>query len=420
MGRPTLSEAIGTAISPSVQDDGLALYVHIPFCETKCPYCDFNTYAGIESLMPSYVEALAHETVQWGALLGRPPVSTVFFGGGTPSYLPPASLAVLMEAIGRAFQVKAEAEATLEANPGDLSGERLKAIRDAGFNRLSIGVQSLDDGMLRLLGRRHSAEQAKRAAAAARQAGFDSLSLDLIFGLPHQPTAVWERTLDEAVELSPDHISLYCLTLEPGTPMEADVTAGRLPEPDPDLAADMYDMAQGTLAGANYHQYEISNWALPGHTSRHNLTYWRNGHYLGVGPGAHSYLRAGERHGVRFANIKPPRAYIRRVNAWHPEARDGSLNASVLGTMGAVETVEALDAVTAMGETMMLGIRLNDGVSDADFRRRFGRSMAEEYPADVAECITLGLLVWEGDRLRLTDRGRPLGNEVFQRFVGVT
>ncbi len=420
MDRPTPSKAIGHASKPSVQGDGLSLYVHIPFCETKCPYCDFNTYAGIESLMPSYVEALAHETAQWGALLGRPAVSTVFFGGGTPSYLPPASLVRLMEAIGGAFRVEADAEATLEANPGDLSPEQLTAIRDAGFNRLSIGVQSLDDGMLRLLGRRHSAEQAKRAVAAARQTGFNSLSLDLMFGLPHQPTAVWERTLVETMELAPDHVSIYCLTLEPDTPMEADVQAGRLPEPDPDLAADMYAMAQDTLAGANYRQYEISNWALPGHASRHNLTYWRNQPYLGIGPGAHSYLRAGERHGVRFSNINPPRAYIRRVNAWRPRATDGSLNAKVLETMGAVETVEALDAATAMGETMMMGLRLNDGVSDADFLRRFDRSMAEEYPADVAECITLGLLAWEGDRLRLTDRGRPLGNEVFRRFVGVT
>ena len=402
------------------ESEALALYAHIPFCETKCPYCDFNTYTGIEQLMPSYVEALAREIVQWGALLGRPPVAAVFFGGGTPSYLPPALLVQLIQAIESAFRLDADAERTLEANPGDLTPERLSAIKSAGFNRLSIGVQSLDDGMLRLLGRRHNAQEAKQAAASARQAGFDNLSLDLIFDLPYQSVAIWNQTLSETLELAPDHLSLYGLVLEPGTPMEADVRAGQLPETDSDLAADMYANALDTLADAGYEQYEISNWAKPGRASRHNLTYWNNLPYLGVGPGAHSYLPMNQRHGVRFANLKPPRTYISRVNAWHAEPGNSSLDPAELTATGAVERAETLDATEAMGETMMLGLRLNEGVSDSVFRRRFDRSIAEEFPAAVTECISNGLLAWESDRLRLTDRGRPLGNEVFQRFVATT
>ena len=406
--------------------EGLALYVHIPFCETKCPYCDFNTYAGIEALMPSYVNALTHEIEQWGALLGKPVLSTVFFGGGTPSFLPTRDLTRLTRAIGRSFAtgegaIRDGAEMTLEANPGDMARERARAMRRSGFNRISIGVQSLDDEELRLLGRRHTAEEAKQAVAAARKAGFANLSIDLIFGLPYQFVSTWARTLEQALELGPDHLSLYGLTLEPGTPMEADVRMGRLPEPDADLAAEMYLLAQHTLANASYRQYEISNWARPGHESIHNLTYWQSGPYLGVGPGAHSYLHGPNlhglgAHGMRFGTVRPPRGYIDRVNAWHPSPY-ADLHETIEST-GFMEFIEAIDQPTAMAEAMMMGLRLNDGVPDAAFRQRFGMGIASAFPQAVAECLELGLLEWnEDESLRLTEYGRLLGNEAFQRFV---
>ena len=421
---------MSTASQPQHSGDGLALYVHIPFCETKCPYCDFNTYAGIEALMPTYVDALAHEIEGWGTALAKPELSSVFFGGGTPSYLPTRDLARLMRAIRGAFNLRSRAEVTLEANPGDTARERLASMRRAGFNRISIGVQSLDDDELRLLGRRHSAEQAADAVAAAREAGFDNVSLDLIFGLPNQMVASWEHTLTEAIALGPDHLSAYALTLESGTPMEADVAAGHTPEPDSDVGGAMYDVTLEVLREAGYEQYEISNWAKPGRESIHNLAYWRSTPYLGVGPGAHSYLwPAGPpalaempANGVRFATFRAPRIYIERAQGWAP-----SEDAGVMAALAAAPTVEDREELTqaaAIADVLMMGLRLNAGLSDADFERRFGATIAECVPEALAECLGLGLVEWAGPSggsgqgsLRVTDRARPVANEAFERFV---
>ena len=397
----------------------LALYVHIPFCESKCPYCDFNAYAGAESLMTAYSDALAIEIERWGAWLGAPPLASVFFGGGTPSYLPTRDLDRLTQAVRRAFRLPDDAESTIEANPGDCSLERLTAMRRAGFNRVSIGAQSFDDAELRILGRRHDARRAAQAVGDARSAGFARVSLDLMFGLPDQRASDWERTLERAVALQPDHVSAYALTLEPGTPMESAVRLGQTPAPDPDLAAEMYLLAQRTLGGAGFVQYEISNWARPGRESAHNLAYWRCLPYLGVGPGAHSYLYGGDAlgpFGVRLANAKPPRAYIERVNAWTPR---GAVAPASLASAGAVDSCLPVARRDAMAETMMMGLRLNAGVPDSAFRARFGESIAEAFPGPVAECADLGLLEWADGSLRLTERGRLLGNEAFARFVAV-
>ena len=402
----------------------LGLYVHVPFCETKCPYCDFNTYAAIETLMPGYVDAVTNEISQWGSWLQRPTLTSLFFGGGTPSYLPTRDIAKLMRAVHTAYDLPVVVEATLEANPGDCSRERLQAIRGSGVNRLSIGVQSFDDNELRLLGRRHSVEQAIAAVGAARVAGFDNLSIDLMFGLPYQFAASWAHSLEEAIALNPEHISAYALTLEGGTPMEADVTSGRVPDADPDLAAEMYHMTCEMLAAAGYQQYEISNWSRPGLESTHNLTYWRNEAWIGVGPGAHGYLRQGHgaiadlpKHGARFADMKPPRAYIDRASAWQST---GPLTADTIASAGAIDTVELPSGSMAMGETMMMGLRLNVGVSDASFWQRFGLSITDAFPHAVSDCLADGLLEWTDDRLRLTDEGRPLGNEAFGRFIAET
>ena len=401
---------------------GLALYVHVPFCETKCPYCDFNTYAGIEALMPSYVGALVNEVAGWGKALERPPLRSVFFGGGTPSYLPTRDLTRLMRAVRAAFDLPRGAEATLEANPGDTVRERLAAIRRAGFNRVSIGVQSLDDEELRLLGRRHSAEQAKAGVAAAREAGFDNLNLDLIFGLPGQLVASWEHTLEEALALAPDHVSAYALTLEEGTPMAADVAAGRLREPDPDVGAEMYRLAQEMLSNAGYAQYEVSNWAKPGRASVHNLAYWQSRPYLGVGPGAHSYLWANGlpaleamgADGARFATLRSPRAYVEAAAHWSP---DGAGAPGAVARSPLVAEREALTRAAAMGDYLMMALRLNEGVADADFRARFNEPIETRFAAPLAECAALGLLAREGARTLLTEHGRLLGNEVFERVV---
>ncbi|MBI2171998.1 MAG: radical SAM family heme chaperone HemW [Chloroflexi bacterium] len=410
----------------------IALYLHIPFCETKCPYCDFNTYAGIEPLIPQYVDALAEELRLWGQALADSPkvkvilppqkssegrrvpqqVGTIFFGGGTPSYLPPQHIQRLMDTARASFHLLPDAEATLESNPGDVTPERLAAWRQAGINRLSIGVQSLDDGLLSLLGRRHTSAEAVQAYRNARAAGFTNVNLDLMFGLPRQTLAQWRDTLAPILDLRPEHLSMYCLTLEEGTPLWAWVRSGAVPEPDPDLAADMYLLAQELAEAAGYDHYEISNWALPGYEARHNLAYWRSQPYLGVGPGAHSYLD-----GYRFAVAKSPRTYIQQVrecsslpaSLWTPQA---------LKERGLLESSEAIDARTARGETMMMGLRLSEGVADAAFRGRFGVGLRETYASQILDLEEVGLLCWEGDCLKLTARGKLLGNEVFQRFLG--
>ncbi len=394
----------------------IALYVHIPFCETKCPYCDFNTYAKIESLIPDYVSALKVEINLWASLLEGPPVRTVFFGGGTPSYLPGEDIAALMMTIAESFTLESNAEITLEANPGDFTPRKLSDFLESGINRLSIGVQSFDDGLLRLLGRRHSASDAAQSFRMARDAGFDNVSIDLMYGLPHQTFDHWRETLARTADLMPPHVSLYALTLEGGTPMERSAAQGTLPTPDPDLAADMYALAERNLESLGYRHYEISNWAIEGREGLHNIVYWRNEPYLGVGPGAHSSL-----HDHRFSNLKPPREYVRRLQRDIPDSFHFPASAShdpraAIKSIPVVDSVEHIDRRLQMAETMMLGLRLDTGVSVAEFEIRFGMSPLDVYRVEIDELLPTGLIETANDSIRLTDKGRFLSNEVFVRF----
>ena len=388
----------------------ISLYVHIPFCETKCPYCDFNTYAAIEPLMPTYVAALKSEIALWGSLLDGPEVHTVFFGGGTPSYLPSEDIRHTMKAITTAFNLAPGAEVTLEANPGDFTADKLAAYLDCGINRLSIGVQSFDDDLLKTLGRRHNAADAVHAYHQAADAGFENISIDLMYGLPYQNIQQWQSTLAQALELTPPHISMYCLTLEGGTPMERWVDQGSMPTPDADLAADMYLIAQDEMRHGRYRHYEISNWAQPGMRSQHNLTYWRNDPYLGVGPGAHSYLAD-----CRFSAIKSPREYIRRMQSVSPDSCGEPMRA-MISSVPVVDEIEQIDTPLEMAETMMMGLRLDEGIGIAGFKERFGEPPSHFYADTLDELERLELLHTQEDALRLTHRGRMLGNEVFSRF----
>ena len=391
--------------------DGMSLYVHIPFCQTKCPYCDFNTYSNIEALIPSYAGSLAREIQLWGDSLGSPRVNTLFFGGGTPSYLPAEAIGSVTTAVRDAFKMAPDAEFTVEANPGDLNHEHLLALLNLGINRLSIGVQSLDDSLLDVLGRRHSSEEAVEAYLRARQVGFNNVSIDLMYGISYQSMEQWRSTLDRVMSLSPEHLSIYCLALEEGTPMERQISQGEMPQPDPDLAADMYLLAEELLEKAGYRHYEISNWAMPGKESRHNLTYWLNKPYLGVGPGAHSYLG-----NWRFYNIKSPREYVRRLTDAVSIAKTVSVNPQTLGQMPIVEDIETIEDAMEMAETLMLGLRLEGGVDQITFAKRFGKTISSVYGEQVRELTSFGLLEETGGALRLTGKGRLLGNEVFLRF----
>ena len=393
----------------------MGLYVHVPFCLTRCPYCDFNTYQGIENLIAPYLEAVTTEFGLWGRALQSPAVGTVFFGGGTPSYLPDGYVGRMLEAARAAFNVREDAEITLEANPGDLNQAACRRLLSQGVNRLSMGIQGLDDGLLTLLGRRHNSEEAVKAFRAARDAGFTDISLDLMYGLPHQSLAQWQDTLQTAVSLGPTHLSLYSLTLEEGTPLHRRVEHGELPEPDSDLAADMYNRARVLLAGAGYHHYEISNWARPGNVARHNLAYWLNRPYLGVGPGAHSRLGR-----YRFWEENSPRTYIDRVKWWQAAQPGpfGSLTEAELRTVSPVAGQEYIDRETACAETMFLGLRLLDGMDLAEASAEAGADLEARYRPTIEDLVGMGLLERQNGRLRLTERAYFIANQVFIRFLG--
>jgi len=302
----------------------------------------------------------------------------------------------ILTACAEQFAVVGDAEITIEANPGTVESSHLSDLRALGVNRLSLGVQSFDDKLLGLLGRLHNAARAAETYHQARKAGFDNINLDLIYGLPTQSLSQWETDLSTAVVLRPEHLSLYCLSVEQGTTLARLIAGGELSSPDPDLAAAMYERAEDLLADAGYVHYEISNWALSGRECQHNTTYWFNRPYLGFGAGAHSY--SGR---FRYHNVLSPQEYVQRV-----ESRQ-----EIVGGR------EEIDRATELSETMIMGLRLCRGVSFSEFEERFDVSFVQIYGDQMREMIELGLLDVNGSGVRLTPRGRLLGNDVFERFL---
>ena len=372
----------------------LSLYVHIPFCRTKCGYCSFISYSGRDQDRQGYVEALIKEI----RLTQRQDVNlkTIYFGGGTPSVLSVCEIGSILKVIRECYNIDAGGEITLEANPGTVDAKYLYSLRELGINRLSLGVQSLDETDLAFLGRCHSVEEARRAIDDARQAGFDNLSLDFIYGLPNRPTVNWQSMLGEIIELGAEHLSLYGLTLEPDTPLGEAVTRGVVPAPDADQEATEYEVASNKLDEAGFRHYEISNWAHTGYESRHNTVYWKRGEYLGLGVAAHSFVD-----GRRTANSDNLDAYLRNLMS---------------GELPPTE-VEVIDNIIALSESIFLGLRLKEGISMGDIWRQFGIDLRGRFAAEIAELSGLGLVEVSGDQLRLTSKGRLLGNEVFLRFL---
>lgn len=379
----------------------VSLYVHIPFCHTRCHYCDFNTYAGMLPLREPYVRALLTEIGMAGALTklpgGKPRRSrTIFFGGGTPSLLSVSQVSRILDACYDNFAVDEDAEITLEANPGTLSREQLVGLRAAGVNRLSMGAQSFDAELLKTLGRIHSPEDITQAVRDAQAAGFTSINVDFMFGLPGQTMHHWRETIERALDLHIEHLSLYSLIIEEGTPFYTWTHEGRITPGDEDLCADMYEYADERLHAAGYVNYEISNWSLPGFQSRHNLTYWHNLPYIGMGAGAYSSFG-----GRRFSNVREPAEYIRMLKAqqW-PEVES-----------------ETVDKAQAMSETAFLALRTAQGLHLPTFEQRFALPFAQ-FAGDRLHMVEeAGLLEREPEWLRLSKRGRLLGNEVFLRLL---
>ncbi len=414
--------------------ENTSIYIHIPFCKHRCAYCDFNTYAGQEDSIPAYVNALIREIEFVGCQSTNLPITihTIFFGGGTPSLLTAPQFDSVLKALRAAFTLTADAEISIEANPGTISPEKLNAIRKSGINRISFGVQSANTEELRMLERVHDFFTVIEAVSSARNAGFNNLNLDLIYSLPEQTLDSWKTTLSRTVDLHPEHISAYALTLEHGTPFGRWASKGLLPLPDPDLAAEMYEYAEEFLESNGYVHYEISNWGVddgrqtidrissavhgqPSHACKHNVQYWRSLPYLGFGAGAHGYAN-----GYRYSNALRIKTYIERFT-------DSELRFSNYDFPLTPATVNQHKQTPAddISDYMINNLRLtNAGVAESDFRLRFGRALQDVYPKEIEELIRNGLLECKtseskinSEVYRLTKRGRLLGNQVFMRFV---
>jgi oxygen-independent coproporphyrinogen-3 oxidase len=416
-----------------------SIYIHIPFCTHRCAYCDFNTYAGQEDMIPAYVDALCKEIDFIGSLPSRSVpestqreraggdgeimrrsdarinVHTVFLGGGTPSLLAPKQFESILKAIRANFSLAEDAELTMEANPGTVSYANLIELRKLGINRISFGVQSANMEELRMLERAHTFFDVIEAVSWARKAGFDNLNLDMIYGLPEQTLQTWQTTVKRILDLHPEHISAYALTLEHGTPFGRWSAKGLLPLPDPDLAADMYEWASETFEAQGHIQYEISNWSKPRHQCEHNLQYWRGLPYLAFGAGAHGYAD-----GYRYSNVLRIKTYIDRLSS------PSSFSPHPFPLSPATANHHKQSLQDDMSEFMITGLRLTqEGVSDNAFQTRFGTSMHDVYGKEIGELLKLGLVEryaatgadGRPSIVCITKRGRLLGNQVFMQFV---
>ena len=395
-----MASVIDSPTSPP--DSAFSLYVHIPWCHSKCPYCDFNSHAALAWPEDAYVAALLAEMESRSHDLpwkGRE-LRTIFFGGGTPSLFAPASIGRIIDRAAALFGLESDSEITLEANPGTVDEGKLAGMRAAGVNRLSFGAQSFNAATLKFLGRIHSPDDTRTAAHAAHRAGFDRLNLDLIFAVPGQQISDLNADIEALAALEPDHISAYNLTFEEGTAFFVEMRRGRIKPLDSDDQAAFYAFVREELPRRGYPIYEISNFAPPGHEARHNLAYWRAESYLGLGAGAHSYARDAMG-GRRWWNERMPARYMDRAAA------------AGLAEAGA----ESIDAATAMGEFVFLNLRLRTGFAAADFESRFGQSFDTVFGARSARLFEGGLLTRGDGRIFLTDRGLELADSVFAEFV---
>lgn len=400
------------------------LYIHIPFCERKCTYCNFNTTDYFESLARRYIDAVKAEIFWWGNAhaeherpragnaAGRLEIDTIYFGGGTPSIVEAQLLAGLVEACRNAFEVSPDAEVTIEINPATLAQSKLETWLGAGINRASVGVQSFIDRELVSLSRTHTADTARRTLNLLREAGFDNISLDLIAGLPEQSFADWEANLHEALELRPEHLSLYLLEVKEGTQLFSQINRGQRPAPDDDLAAEMYRLTCDAARGSGYEQYEISNFALIPESksvsptgsagasrslrSKHNLKYWTGEPFYGMGCGAHSYDGRS-----RWVNTFKTESFIEQVDA------NGH----------AIAERRELGIEERASEALFMGLRLTEGVDLDEFRAEYEVDVLERYAGEFPELFDAQLIELNDGRLMLTEAGRLMSNEVFVHFV---
>lgn len=374
----------------------IGLYIHIPFCKSKCHYCDFNSQPGKETLMESYFNALEREICNYSSGLSNCIVGSIFIGGGTPSLVDSKYIYQLMNTCRQYFEIDGKAEITIESNPGTLTYEKLLSYRINGINRLSIGLQAWQDIHLKKLGRIHSVEDFKVNLEGAVKAGFKNINADLIFGIPGQNINDWSETVRSVAKSGLHHISCYSLKIEEGTPFYSMLQSGTLQPVDDELDRKMYWYAVDELKKHGYLHYEISNFALPGYECKHNMVYWRAAEYLGIGAGAHSYMA-----GKRFNNICDIEEYT----------------SAVLNRSDTVENVQDIDESESMSEYMILGLRLVDGICTEQFKERYDEDVFEVFGKQIDKLLKKQLVEQEGGRLRLTPYGLDVANCVFEEFI---
>ena len=383
----------------------LSLYIHIPFCKTKCGYCDFNTYQGIETLIPDYVNSLCDDIRNWLSIMENPSIKTIFFGGGTPSLLSQNQTTQLLKTIENNADIDPAAEITLESNPDDLTLEKCEQFIASGINRLSIGIQSLQNNLLTILNRRHSNVQALQAINNGKNAGFTNISGDLMYGLPSQTYLDWEMTLKELLSAAPTHISMYSLTIEEGTPFHKMFHSGSITLPPDDEIADMYALAQEQLNVHGYQQYEISNWCIPKYESIHNLTYWRRKPYIGIGPGAHSNLG-----NVRYWNIKSPAKYIQNISS------SDSLTSHIIDNP-IIDDYEILTDQQIASELMFLGLRLSEGIDCDIYYQEHGLNLLEIFKNKIKKLTEENLIEISNNIIKLSPSKIFIANRIFEEFI---
>lgn len=375
------------------------IYIHTPFCRSRCSYCDFATGMYETGAAEKYVQALTKEIQSWNAVAKPEPIDTIYFGGGTPSLLSVDQIERILKAVRSRFEIAKESEITIEMNPGDTTGrdEKLTGWQRLGINRVSFGAQTFDDEALRLLGRTHSADDIRATFQQLRVAGFANVNFDLIAGLSSQTLAGWKHNLSEALALRPEHLSLYLLEVHEGTPLSDQIRRGQRAPVDDDLTADMYRLMIDIVCSAGYDYYEISNFALPGFESQHNTKYWIGAPYYGFGCSAHSYDGAFR----RWSNERDSAAYTNLVSSGRP----------------VITTTTELNEHEVQAESLFLNLRLMRGLNTRDFQRRFGTDPRETYREDLQRFYDAGLMEGDGDLIRLTQHGALLSNEVFAAFV---
>lgn len=388
----------------------LSLYLHIPFCRSRCNYCDFNTYAGMESYLQDYVEALTKELRLASTMAAEAfVVRSIYFGGGTPTIMPADAFEKILSDIRKNYTLTDDVEITTEANPVCLPADYLARLKCCGINRLSMGMQSADETELKLLGRRHTLEDVAQSMENARQAGIAQINLDLMFGIPGQPLNAFQQSIEKALAFLPQHLSVYSLTVEEGTPLERMLREGSLSAIDEDASADMYEWVMETLPKRGFNQYEISNWAAGADfRCRHNMQYWHYRPYLGFGAGAHSYFNH-----QRWANVATIPGYLKKMEKSEKWQK---------GKPPASSEIIRLAPIDEIQEFMMMGLRLvDDGINEDEFLERFGKSLTEVYGKEINLLMEQELLeraISAGKQvIRLTQRGRMLGNQVFMQFM---